>query len=168
MNDVGASAQTMKHFSLGEAQAMLPLVKSIVTDIAEIFQRVTGRRADLHRLMRGNPRQAGSAYDDEVAESRADLQEEYDKIWLFREELESLGVILRQSETGEIEFPTLVGGNEAFYLWQLGDETITHWRLADSPASTRQAIRCDAAETSPLSTNSNSEERLPSRDAGQS
>ncbi|GAB5406318.1 MAG: hypothetical protein Aurels2KO_45490 [Aureliella sp.] len=146
MNDVGASTQATKRFSLEEARAMLPLVNSIVSDIADIFQRVTGRRADLHRLMRGNSRQAGSAYDDEVAESRADLQEEYDKIWLFREELESLGVTLRQSETGEIEFPTLVDGVEAYFSWRLGEETISHWRLADSPASTRQQIRFDAAD----------------------
>lgn len=143
MNDVHASPQITKHFTVGEARAMLPLVKSIASDIAEIFGRVTGRRADLHRLLRGNLRQAGSLYDDEVAESRADLQEEYDKIWLFREELESLGVILRQSETGEIEFPTLVEESEAFLSWRLGEDTISYWRFADSPTSTRRVIRFD-------------------------
>lgn len=166
MNDVGGSTQVTKHFSLEEARAMLPLVTSIVSDIAEIFQSVTGRRADLHRLMRGNLRQAGSLYDDEVAESRADLQQEYDRIWLFREELESLGVLLRQSESGEIEFPTLVEGEEAFFSWRLGEETIDHWRLADSPASTRQLIRLDGADDR-LQSKSRTFGQLPAQDADQ-
>lgn len=166
MNDVGASTQVTKHFSLEEARAMLPLVSSIVSDIAEIFQSVTGRRADLHRLMRGNQRQAGSLYDDEVAESRADLQQEYDRIWLFREELESLGVVLRQSESGEIEFPTLVDGEEAFFSWRLGEETIAHWRLADLPVSTRQLIRFDASGHK-LQSKGATMDQLPIQDADQ-
>ena len=116
---------------------MLPLVRSIVGDICDIFRNVTGRRSDLHRLLRKGARTAGQLYDDEVAESRADLQGEYERIWQFREELESLGVLLRQPEEGSIEFPTLLRGREAFLLWRHGDEGIHFYREADSSPNTR-------------------------------
>lgn len=145
MNETGTPSRQTRYFTLEQAQAMLPLVSTIAADIAEVFQQVTGRRSDLHRLLRGSLRSAGSVYDDEVAESRADLQEEYDRIWKYREELESLGVILRQSETGELEFPTTIEGREAYLCWKIGDETVAFWRFADSPTSCRTALRFDTS-----------------------
>lgn len=140
MNDSNTSARSVKRFSIDEANAMLPLVRSIVTDISDVFRSVTGRRADLHRLLRRGALTSGSLYDDEIAESRSDLQEEYDRIWLYREELESLGVLLRQSEEGYIEFPTTVSGRDAFFSWRIGEEGIQYWRHADSPAATRKQV----------------------------
>ena len=114
---------------------MLPLVRSIASDICDIFKRVTARRSDLHRLLRQGSRSAGSVYDDEMAESRADLQEEYEQIWRYREELESLGVLLRQPEDGIIEFPSMMHGRNCFLCWQLGEERISTYRYADSSNS---------------------------------
>ena len=119
---------------------MLPLVRSIVTDICQVFRNVTGRRSDLHRLLRKGARNSGQLYTDEVEQSRADLQEEYDQIWQYRAELESLGVFLRQPQEGAIEFPTLVEGREAFLLWRLGDEGIHYYRDAEAPQTTRTPI----------------------------
>jgi hypothetical protein len=141
MKDNTEATKTLKRFTLDEANAMLPLVRSIVSDIRDVFRAVTGRRTDLHRLIRKGARTAGQVYDDEVAESRADLQEEYDQIWRYREELESLGVFLRQPEEGWIEFPaSIVGLGAAFYSWRLGEEHIQFWREADAPWSSRKAI----------------------------
>ena len=140
MKDNSESTKTLKRFTLDEANAMLPLVRSIVTDIREVFRTVTGRRTDLHRLLRKGARSAGQLYEDEVAESRADLQEEYDQIWRFREELESLGVFLRQPEEGWIEFPASLVGRDAFFSWRLGEAQIEYWREADAPWSSRKAL----------------------------
>lgn len=140
MKDNTESTKTIKRFTLDEANAMLPLVRSIVSDIREVFRTVIGRRTDLHRLLRKGARTAGQLYDDEVAESRADLQEEYDQIWRFREELESLGVFLRQPEDGWIEFPASVVGRDGFFSWRLGEEHIEFWREANAPWSSRKAL----------------------------
>lgn len=119
---------------------MLPLVRSIAADIHSIFERVTSRRSDLHRLLRKGAKSAGTLYDDEMAESRADLQEEYDKIWQYREELESLGVYLRHPEDGVIEFPTIMLGKDAYLCWQLNEDQVKFWRDADSPNSPKQPL----------------------------
>lgn len=140
MQDTHHTPRTSKQFTLAEAVAMLPLVRSIAIDICNVFQRVTGRRSDLHRLLRRGTRQVGSLYDDEIAESRADLQEEYDQIWQYREELESLGVLLRQPEVGAIEFPSQLDGREVFLCWQVGDTTIRYFREATSPVSAKQLL----------------------------
>ncbi len=142
------STKTLKRFTLEEATAMLPLVNSIVMDIREIFRDVTGRRADLHRLLRKGSKSSGHFYSDEVAESRADLQQEYDQIWRFREELESLGVMLRQPEDGWVEFPTTIAGQDAFYSWRFGEHQILFWREASVPWTVRKPVA--AMERGPI------------------
>ncbi|MFN3190960.1 MAG: DUF2203 domain-containing protein [Aureliella sp.] len=136
--------QSVKHeksFTVDEANAMLPLVRSIVSDIQEVFQRVTMRRTDLHRLLRSKSRSSSrEMYDDEMAESRADLQEEFEIVWKYREELESLGLVLRQPEEGVVEFPFELGGRSCFLCWEPGQEKIASWREADSHHSTRHPL----------------------------
>ena len=139
MQDHQTTKRATKRFSVAEANAMLPLVRSIVVDICEIFKRVTGRRSDLNRIRRGS-KKAGSQYEDEVAESRADLQEEYEQIWQYREELESLGVLLRGPEDGVIEFPALINGRDCFLCWQLGDDAIHYYREAASPHAPKRPL----------------------------
>ena len=136
VNDATANS-TLRRFTLDEASAMLPLVRSIVSDICQVFQSVTARRMDLHRLFRKGNRGAGRVYDDEMAESRADLQAEYDRIWQYREELESLGIQLRQPEEGLIEFPTQIDGQLGYFSWRLGESNITHFRMASQPMGQR-------------------------------
>jgi hypothetical protein len=139
-HDTTARNIATRRFTLEEATAMLPLVRSIVTDICGAVRDVNSRRVELHRLLRKGHRGAGRIYDDEMAESRADLQAEFDQIGRFREELESLGVLLRHPEEGRIEFPTEMGERDAFYSWQLGEPAIAHYRLASEPTSTRWPI----------------------------
>jgi hypothetical protein len=131
---------TIKRYTVAEANAMLPLLRSIVSDICEVFRHVTGRRLDLHRLLRQKDRGSGTQYDDEVNETRADLQEEYDRIWKFREELEALGVILRQPEQGAIEFPASINGREGYLSWHLGEDEVQYWREEDEPWTDRKRL----------------------------
>jgi hypothetical protein len=134
------SRTALKRYTVAEVNAMLPLVRSIVSDICEIFQQVTTRRVDLHRLVRKREGTSGPQYDDEVAESRADLQEEYDKIWKYREELEALGAILRQPEQGLVEFPGRLDGRDLFLSWRLGEPEILYCRDSDANWTTRKLI----------------------------
>lgn len=126
-----------RRFTVEEANAMLPLVRSIVEDICDVFQRVTRRRSDLHKMLRGKSKVTGPFFDDETAESRADLQEEYDQIWEYREELEALGAFLRNPEDGQVEFPAEILNQSCFLCWQRGDAAVTYYRLADSASTER-------------------------------
>ncbi len=134
------SVRVEKCFTVDEANAMLPLVRSIVSVIRDVFNTVTQRRSDLHRLLRRRSRTDSSLYDAEMAESRADLRAEYEQIWKYREELESLGVILRTPESGSVEFPTEIGGEFVYLCWQIGDESIAYWRPDNSAFAARQPL----------------------------
>jgi hypothetical protein len=140
MKDNLRTTTTVKRYTVAEANAMLPLLRSIVSDICEVFRNVTGRRVDLHRLLRQRERGSGPQYDDEVAETRADLQEEYDKIWKYREELEALGVILRQPEQGAIEFPARIAARDAYLSWRLGEDEVLFWREEETPWTMRKPL----------------------------
>lgn len=135
-----AESERTRQFTVDEANAMLPLVRLIVSDISRAFQLVTRRRSDLHRILRRGPRTSGDLYDAEIAESRADLQREYERIWQVRDELEQLGVLLRAPESGCVEFPSTMSGQHVFLSWQLGDERVAYYRKIDEPQSERREI----------------------------
>jgi hypothetical protein len=133
-------SERTRQFTVDEANAMLPLVRLIVSDISRSFQLVTRRRSDLHRILRHGPRTSGDLYDAEIAESRADLQREYERIWQVRDELEQLGVLLRAPESGCVEFPSTMDDQHAFLSWQLGEERVAYYRRIDEPQSERHEI----------------------------
>ncbi|MGN6135361.1 MAG: DUF2203 family protein, partial [Aureliella sp.] len=56
------------------------------------------------------------------------------------EELEALGVILRQPEQGAIEFPARIGGRDAYLSWRLGEDEVLFWREADAPWTVRKPL----------------------------
>ncbi len=43
------------------------------------------------------------------------------------EELDAAGVILRDPETGLIDFPARREGRDVFLCWRMGEETVAHW-----------------------------------------
>ncbi|MEZ6081460.1 MAG: hypothetical protein R3C56_39055 [Pirellulaceae bacterium] len=59
----------------------------------------------LHRIVRRGTLSAGPLYDDELAESRADLQEEYDQIWKYREGNRVAGCATAATRRGACRIP---------------------------------------------------------------
>jgi hypothetical protein len=70
-----------------QARAMLPLVRSIVTDAQELDRQLQRRRYDLNRVRGSGPQKAGHLYDDELAESRNDLESDERQLDSYRNEL---------------------------------------------------------------------------------
>ena len=56
------------------------------------------------------------------------------------EELEDIGVIIRDLDEGAVDFPGFFQGKEIFFSWKLGDEQINHWYAADEDFEDRHKI----------------------------
>lgn len=111
------------------AQMMLPLVKSIVTDIVHSRQAITRLVPEQDRLERHRrdlvwlERQRRYQVNDEIAAAEKNLT-----IALL--ELTGLGVNLVDEENGEVDFPTKINGRSAAFTWKLGDETLHNWHYS--------------------------------------
>jgi len=119
---------------------MLPLVKSIVSDIvtsrlalnklAPEQERLDRHRRDLVWQERQRRYQLG----EEITTVERSLTNAVG-------ELKSLGVSLVDDEAGEVDFPTKINGRSAAFTWKLGEDRLGHWHYSDEES--RRPIPAD-------------------------
>jgi hypothetical protein len=112
---------------LTTARQMLPLVRSIVTDIVTSRRVIAALTPEQERLDRHRrdlvwqERQRRYQVTDEIAAAEQTLT-------TATIELAGLGVNLVDGDSGEVDFPTKVNGRAAAFTWRLGDDGVRHWR----------------------------------------
>ncbi len=135
-----SAAHQKRLFTLEEANRALPLVRMIVGDIVQKWENVTQLEQRLELVFRRSPKQRqGDVYDEEVAQSRAELEQERAVLQGYLEELNKLGVELKGLD-GLCDFPSLREGREVYLCWRLGESAVTHWHELDAGFSGRQPI----------------------------
>ncbi|MBL8871369.1 MAG: DUF2203 family protein [Planctomycetaceae bacterium] len=130
-----------------QARAMLPLVRSIVSDAKDLERQLQQRRHDLSRVRSGGPKKAGRLYDDELAESRNDLEADERQLDAYRNELTQLGLRWVSSDEGEVEFPTTFANRTMYLCWKLGDDDLVYWRQPEQSFDLRERIPDQALAT---------------------
>jgi hypothetical protein len=139
-----------KYFTIEEANRALPLVRAIVADIVAKYAEIAERKARLDQV-RGSrsSRKRGSAdvYGEELAQVEADLDQEIGQLQAFIEELEKLGVELKDISRGLVDFRGLMDGREVYLCWLLGEDEVGHWHELDAGFSGRQSLLAKAASS---------------------
>jgi len=125
-NPAGKPRRKETTLDLATARQMLPLVKSIVSDIVTsrtMLSRLTPEQERLDRHRR-----------DLVWQERARRYQVQEEITAVEKsltralsELTDLGLSLLDDEAGEVDFPTKVNGRTAAFNWKLGEEAVRHW-----------------------------------------
>src|SRR5688572_3462542 len=73
-------------FTIDQANAMLPLVRAITTDLANLAKDVVERRHRLALLTSGRDLKPGDPYSDELAQMEADLERDALRLQEYVEE----------------------------------------------------------------------------------
>ena len=125
-NSAGKPRKKEVTLDLTTARQMLPLVKSIVTDIVNSRQALNKLTPEQERLDRQRrelawqERQRRYQVADEIAAA--------EKAWTAAvSELNGLGVTLVDDEAGEVDFPTKINGRAAAFTWRFGEDGVRHW-----------------------------------------
>jgi hypothetical protein len=119
-----------RHYTVDEANAKLELVGRIVRRIRDARRRLSadgydGEFASLAEL-------SGGAYPgSEHAAAALEMALGFDR-------LEELDVVVRDLERGLIDFPSLLGGEEIYLCWLLGEPAVGHWHAPESGFGGRQ------------------------------
>jgi hypothetical protein len=123
----GKSRRKEVNLDLTTARRMLPLVRSIVTDIVETanqLNKLETEQATLDEYRRSltwASRERRYAVHDATEKNQKSLK-------LAVRELDTLGVALVDSQLGSVDFPTRMNGRPAAFSWQLGEEQVDFWR----------------------------------------
>src|SRR5713226_2285166 len=128
-----------KYFTVTEANAVLPLARSIVRDITELADSLQER---YDRLTAD-----GDLADTQKEEWEQELEQDQEKMRDFVQELQQLGIELKDFHTGLIDFPARLGNREVYLCWKLGEPEVVHWHEIDAGFAGRRKIKTQTAGT---------------------
>jgi len=118
---------------------MLPLIRSIVTDIVELSVEITQIRRRLEELGIEHGREdQEDVYSTEVTAIRASVDRQSDRVRECVAELIELGAWPRSLIAGYVDFPALREGEDVGLCWRLGEPEVMYWHRADEPCSSRR------------------------------
>ena len=135
-----ANRRPKKHkcYTLDEANAMLPLLRSILRDVTKLANELRDRYERLVRLQKTGG--LDQAHQEEVQHLAAEFERGQEKMHEFEFELQKLDVELKDYYTGLIDFRHLKEGREVYLCWRLGEEDVAHWHELNSGFQGRKRI----------------------------
>ena len=123
-----------KYYTISEAEDIIPLLKPRIVNLVKLNSAINFLES------------VDIQYDDEYETIKQDVlmnKKFHDYSLRFCRELERLlkiGVVLRDTEEGIVNFFGLHEGKEIFLNWKLGEHRIDSWHEVGSEYETRKPI----------------------------
>jgi hypothetical protein len=134
-------ARRKKYFTPAEANATLPLLRSILRDVTELASELKERHERLGRVpVPAGAGGRGDAYQEELNEMQAEFERGRERMKEYLEELRGLGVELKDEYTGLVDFPSILDDHEVYLCWRLGEPEVAHWHEIDAGFAGRQRL----------------------------
>ena len=134
-----ADYRPAKLFTIEQANAMLPLVRAITSDLAALGRDVMERRQRL-ALVGSRNLKAGDPYADELVHMQAELERDQQKLLDYVAELRELGVEPKGAVEGLVDFPSEQDGRLVYLCWRLGEPEILFWHDLEAGFAGRQPL----------------------------
>jgi len=130
-----------KHFTLDEAQNLLPVMESLLRtsmaakrEIEEIEEEFKNIKHSV--FLRGGAQLDIVALSRRRAESDKAIQRAKDAL----SEIESTGALVKDLDIGLVDFPCSVDGGTVLLCWKFGEQRITHWHGTNEGFAARKPI----------------------------
>ena len=128
------------HFSREEANALLETVRPLVERLVRHRQSLAAAQTKRNRValqIGGNgggldPREL-LELDERIARSLAGVARSVNAI-------HELGAVVKDLDSGLVDFPARIEGQEAYLCWQLGEDEIGYWHGVDEGFSGRKPL----------------------------
>jgi hypothetical protein len=132
-----------RYFTPSEANALLPEVRPLAESLVEHrrgMREAAERRARLTARIAGN---GGDLDPQEPGELDEEFERESQAVARAAAGLQRLGVLVKDLDTGLLDFPALHEGQEILLCWQLGEAEVAHWHGLEEGYAGRKPLRLD-------------------------
>jgi hypothetical protein len=127
-------------FTVAEANAMLPLLRSILRDVTALAHSLRERQHLLDSVQPSSTGKVLDVYQEEIQQAHESLERDQERMHEYEAELKKLGVELKDYFTGLIDFYSLRDGREVFLCWRLGEPEVAHWHDLEAGFAGRQRL----------------------------
>ena len=131
----------MKTFTLEEAQSLLPVLESLLKRAMEGKQAAEQVEASLAELSRRIYVSGGMRVNvAKVSKDRAEIETHLQVVRESLAEIDAIGVLVKDIETGLLDFPSIVDGQVILLCWRRGEASIEHWHTVEAGFQGRQPL----------------------------
>jgi hypothetical protein len=134
------------HFSVEQANRMLPLVRRIAADIVRDYRSWQDAVAAFELAASTS---TAAAPDPRALVLQREAQRLAADIDGYGRELAALGIECKSPDLGLIDFPGEVAGEPAYLCWKLGEPAVEWWHRRDAGFAGRQRLDAVAAPSLP-------------------
>ena len=129
-----------RHFTREEANALLAQVRPLAEELVEHRASLAAAQLERKKLalqIAGNgggvDAAGAAALDEQIAREHAGVAR-------CANAIHELGGVVKDPDTGLVDFPARVDGIEVFLCWRLGEDEIDHWHGIDEGFSGRKPL----------------------------
>ncbi len=131
----------MRTFTLAEAQALIPVLNSLLQRAQACAGVATAREHTLQSLHQAIFLAGGMRVDlVHVARLKSEHDKAVEDARSTLGEIDEIGVEVKDLHTGLLEFPFQLGDDIVHLCWMQGETTITAWRASDGGDDDRQPL----------------------------
>jgi hypothetical protein len=134
-----------KFFTPAEANATLPLVRAIVSDLVDLSRDLAERRQRLSLLLAGKSKTARDPYHEELVQTQKDMDRDIVRLREYVEELKALGVEPKSGTEGLVDFPAILSGRPVYLCWKFDEPRVLYWHDLEAGFAGRQPLGPDDA-----------------------
>jgi len=127
------SGPEKRYFTLDEANAYVPVLEKWLGNMKDLRARSAALQEELTTVLANVHLNTGGRAASDFAVILHRLQTYTARI---REE----GILVRDVESGLVDFPSIRAEREVFLCWKLGEENVQHWHELDTGFSGRKPI----------------------------
>ena len=134
---MGGEFDNVRVFTLGEARGLLPRLRKLLTRLSTEREVLISMRGEVDRAREksefGGGTRVGSAYLSHLLTFSEIVQE-----------IESLGVLVKDFGTGLVDFPHELDGRIVYLCWKPDEDEIGWWHEVDTGFAGRHPIGEDS------------------------
>jgi hypothetical protein len=119
VTDEGTELVHERHFSREEANALLPQLTALLSQLQEAKDELTDTEAH-EALSEAAPTNGGGEQGRQVGVAFLEVRR-------ILETVERAGIVLRDIDRGLVDFPALMDGREVYLCWELGEDEVGYW-----------------------------------------
>ncbi len=122
-----------RYFTLAEANQTLQIIKPWMEEVQAIRSDLLARRPEVWPAIQ---RSAGNGGNPTLSK----LVLEFDRLDKLLHRIQDTGALVKDINTGLLDFPALREGHEVYLCWQHGEEQIAFWHEIEAGFAGRQPI----------------------------
>lgn len=124
----------MRYFSQKEAEALIPELEKIYSEIAKLAAKAM-EKAQKVKILEDNPAKTA---DCAIERSQLQFLSNHVNTWL--QKIVDLGGMPKGVDPALVDFPHRLEGKEVYLCWRLGEKRITHFHGLDEGFAGRRPL----------------------------